>query len=41
MMYIKELMRKNNMTRAELSRRSGVPDSTLRDILNESAKLDR
>ena len=41
MMYIKELMKKNNMTRAELSRRSGVPDSTLRDILNDTAQLDR
>ena len=39
-MYLNDLMKKNNMTRTELSRKSCVPTSTLRDILNGHTKLD-
>ncbi len=40
-MYLKKLMDDSFMTRADLSRISGVPESTLRDILNGKAQLDR
>ncbi len=40
-MYLKKLMEEQNMTRADLSRLSEVPDSTLRDILNGKAQMDR
>lgn len=40
-MYLNDLMTEHNMSRAALSRISGVPDSTLRDILNGKAQLDR
>ena len=40
-MLINELMNKNHMTRKELAVKSGVPDSTLRDILNGDARIDR
>ena len=38
--FLNDLMKENNMTRAELSRVSGVPESTLRDILSGKAQLD-
>ena len=41
MMYLNELMAEKNMTRAELSRISCIPESTLRDILNGKAQIDR
>lgn len=40
-MMINELMAVTHMTRAELSRASGVADSTLRDILDGKTKLER
>lgn len=39
-MLLLELMNEKHMTCAELSRRSGVPESTLRDILNGKAQID-
>ena len=39
-MYLMNLMNKKRMTRAGLSVMSGVPDSTLRDILSGKAKID-
>lgn len=41
MMYLNELMNACHMSRAELSARSNIPESTLRDILNSKAQLDR
>lgn len=41
MMYLNELMNSRNLTRAELSARSNIPESTLRAILNGKAQLDR
>lgn len=41
MMYLNELMNDCHMSRAELSARSNIPESTLRDILNGKAQLDR
>ena len=41
MMYLNELMNACHMSRAELSARSNSPESTLRDILNGKAQLDR
>ena len=41
MMFLKELMKKKKMTRAELSRESGIPESTLRDILNGTSRIER
>ncbi|MBR6862566.1 MAG: helix-turn-helix transcriptional regulator [Acidaminococcaceae bacterium] len=38
-MFLNELMKEKNMTRAELSRKSSIPESTLRDILNGKAWL--
>ena len=40
MMYLMNLMDKKWMTRAALSMMSGVPDSTLRDILSGKAQID-
>ena len=40
MMYILNLMEQKNMTRAELSRISMVPESTLRDILNGTSQIE-
>ena len=40
-MYLMNLMSKKRMSRADLSMLSGVPDSTLRDILSGKAQLDR
>lgn len=41
MKYLDQLMNDRHMTRTELSRLSDVPESTLRDILNGKAQLDR
>ena len=40
-MYLKELMKEKNMTRSDLSHASSIPESTLRDILNNKTQLDR
>lgn len=40
-MYLIELMNARHMSRADLSNLSGVPESTLRDILSGKAQLDR
>ena len=39
-MYLMNLMNKKCMTRADLSMMSGVPDSSLRDILSGKAQID-
>ena len=39
-MYLMNLMNKKCMTRADLSMMSGVPDSTLRDILSGKAQIN-
>lgn len=39
-MYLMNLMNEHCMTRADLSMMSGVPDSTLRDILSGKAQID-
>ena len=39
-MYLNELMNARQMNRTELSARSRVPESTLRDILNGKTQLD-
>ncbi len=41
MTYLNERMKQLNMTRADICRKSGIPDSTLRDILNGKAQIDR
>lgn len=41
MMFLNNLMNSRNLTRAELSASSNIPESTLRDILNGKAQLDR
>ena len=41
MMYLIELMNARHMSRTDLSDLSGVPESTLRDILTGKAQLDR
>lgn len=41
MMFLNNLMNARNLTRAELSASSHIPESTLRDILNGKAQLDR
>lgn len=40
-MYLIELMNARHMSRTDLSDLSGVPESTLRDILSGKAQLDR
>ena len=40
MTYLKELMEEQNMTREDLCRESGIPDSTLRHILNGESQID-
>ena len=40
-MYLNELMNARQMSRTELSARSRVPESTLRDILSGKTQLDR
>ena len=40
-MYLIELMNARHMSRTDLSDLSGVPESTLRDILTGKAQLDR
>ena len=39
-MYLNDLMKERHMTRAELCEKSGIPESTLRDILNGRAQID-
>ena len=39
-MYLNELMNARQMSRTELSARSRVPESTLRDILSGKTQLD-
>ena len=39
-MYLKKLMNKRNLTRAELSHKSGIPESTLRDILSGATQFE-
>ena len=39
-MYLNELMKERHMTRAELCEKSGIPESTLRDILNGRTQID-
>ncbi len=41
MMFLNKLMKEKNMTPAELSCRSAIPESTLRDILSGKAQFDR
>lgn len=41
MLYLDMLMKEKNMTRADLSFASSIPESTLRDILNNKTQLDR
>ena len=33
MTYLNQLMRSQRLTKAELSRQSGIPETTLRDLL--------
>ena len=40
MMYLNQLMRSQRLTKAELSRKSGIPDTTLRDLLSGSVRLE-
>ena len=40
MTYLNELMKEQDMSRAELSSLSGIPDSTLRHILNGESQID-
>lgn len=40
-MSISELMKKTNLTRMELIRKSGIPESTLRGILNGNVQIER
>ena len=41
MMFLNKMMKEKNMTRADLSRASSVPESTLRDILNGKTEFFR
>lgn len=40
MTYLNQLMRAQRLTKAELSRQSGIPDTTLRDLLSGSVRLE-
>ena len=40
MMYLNQLMRSQRLTKAELSRQSGIPETTLRDLLSGSVRLE-
>jgi len=40
MTYLNQLMRSQRLTKAELSRQSGIPDTTLRDLLSGSVRLE-
>ena len=40
MTYLNQLMRAQHLTKAELSRQSGIPDTTLRDLLSGSVRLE-
>ena len=39
-MYLNDLMKEQHLTRTELCRRSGIPESTLRDILSGKVQID-
>ena len=39
MTYLNQLMRSQRLTKAELSRQSGIPETTLRDLLSGSVRL--
>ena len=39
MTYLNQLMRAQRLTKAELSRQSGIPETTLRDLLSGSVRL--
>lgn len=41
MKYLNNLMEKYNMTRTDLCEKCGLPESTLRDILNGKTQIDR
>ena len=40
MTYLNQLMRARRLTKAELSRKSGIPETTLRDLLSGSVRLE-
>lgn len=40
MTYLNQLMRAQRLTKAELSRQSGIPETTLRDLLSGSVRLE-
>lgn len=40
MTYLNQLMRAQHLTKAELSRQSGIPETTLRDLLSGSVRLE-
>mgnify|MGYP000555071785 CR=1 FL=1 len=40
MTYLNQLMRARRLTKAELSRQSGIPETTLRDLLSGSVRLE-
>ena len=40
MTYLNQLMRSQRLTKAELSRKSGIPETTLRDLLSGSVRLE-
>lgn len=40
MTYLNQLMRSQRLTKAELSRQSGIPETTLRDLLSGSVRLE-
>ena len=40
-MFLNELMNNQRLTRSDLCRKSGLPESTLRNILNGKTQLDR
>ena len=41
MTYLNQLMRAQRLTKAELSRQSGIPETTLRDLLSGSVRLEK
>lgn len=41
MKYIETLMQKKHLTRSDLHKMTGIPESTLRDILSGKARIER
>ena len=39
-MFLNDMMKEKHMTRADLRRQSGLPESTLRNILNGNTQFD-